>query len=113
MPFLTSVDAQSPLQITLGITPITSKKYYINDVNNDGKINISDSWYIYGKMGGRFGNWGTLPDYRIFNTTQWNIIKNNTSDLRTSYPGVQTMTITSPVSGGSTNFYLFRTGCVQ
>jgi hypothetical protein len=113
MPFLTPTDAQSPLQITLGITPLTSKKYYTNDVNNDGRINVADSWYIYGKMNSVFGSWGTSPDYRIFNTTQWNIIKVNTSDLRTTYPGVQTMTITSPVSGGSTNFYLLRTGYTQ
>jgi len=111
MPNLTNLDAQSPLQIGLGLTPITSKKYYINDVNNDGRINVADSWYIYGKIGSRFNNWvPTLPDYRIFNLTQWNAIKIATNDLRSVYPGVQSMTITSPVSGGSTNFYLLRTG---
>jgi hypothetical protein len=110
MPNLTNLDAQSPLQIGLGLTPITSKKYYINDVNNDGRINVADSWYIYGKIGNRFNNWvSTLPDYRIFNLTQWNAIKIATNDLRSVYPGVQSMTI-SPVSGGSTNFYLLRTG---
>ena len=111
MPMLTDTDAKAPLQIGLGLTPITSKKYYINDVNADGRINVTDSWFIYGKIGSRFNNWGgSLPSYRIFNTTQWNAIKIGTNDLRSVYPGVQTMTITSPVSGGSTNFYLLRTG---
>jgi hypothetical protein len=110
MPLLTTTDAQSPLQIGLGLIPVSSKKYYINDVNNDGRVNVADSWYIYGRIGSRFTNWGALPNYRIFNTTQWNTIKVNTSDLRLTYPGVQTMTITSPVSGGNTNFYLLRTG---
>jgi hypothetical protein len=111
MPNLTTLDAQSPLQIGLGLTPINSKKYYINDVNNDGRINVADSWYIYGRIGNRFNNWvPTLPDYRIFNLTQWNAIKIATNDLRSVYPGVQSMTISSPVSGGSTNFYLLRTG---
>ena len=111
MPNLTTLDAQSPLQIGLGLTPINSKKYYINDVNNDGRINVADSWYIYGRIGNRFNNWvPTLPDYRIFNLTQWNAIKVATNDLRSVYPGVQSMTISSPVSGGSTNFYLLRTG---
>ncbi len=110
MPLLTTTDAQSPLQIGLGLIPVSSKKYYINDVNNDGRVNVADSWYIYGRIGSRFTNWGTLPNYRIFNATQWNTIKVNTSDLRLTYPGVQTMTITSPVSGGTTNFYLLRTG---
>jgi hypothetical protein len=111
MPNLTTLDAQSPLQIGLGLTPINSKKYYINDVNNDGRINVADSWYIYGRIGNRFNNWvPTLPDYRIFNLTQWNAIKIASNDLRSVYPGVQSMTISSPVSGGSTNFYLLRTG---
>ena len=110
MPSLTTTDAQSPLQIGLGLIPVSSKKYYINDVNNDGRVNVADSWYIYGRIGSRFTNWGALPNYRIFNTTQWNTIKVNKSDLRLTYPGVQTMTITSPVSGGNTNFYLLRTG---
>lgn len=110
MPMLTDTDAKAPIQIGLGLTPVSSKKYYINDVNNDARINVADAWYIYGKIGSRFTNWGTLPNYRIFNATQWNTIKVNTSDLRLTYPGVQTMTITSPVSGGTTNFYLLRTG---
>jgi hypothetical protein len=111
MPMLTDSDAKAPLQIGLGLVPLTSKKYYINDVNNDNRINVADSWYVYGRMSNIFSNWsGTLPNYRIFNTSQWNIIKVSTSDLRGTYPGVQTMTITSPVSGGNTNFYLLRTG---
>jgi hypothetical protein len=111
MPMLTDSDAKAPLQIGLGLVPVTSKKYYINDVNNDNRINVADSWYVYGRIGSIFSNWsGALPNYRIFNTSQWNIIKVSTSDLRSTYPGVQTMTITSPVSGGNTNFYLLRTG---
>jgi hypothetical protein len=111
MPMLTDSDAKAPLQIGLGLVPTTSRKYYINDVNNDSRINVADSWYIYGKIGSIFSNWGSsLPNYRLFNTTQWNAIKTSTSDLRATYPGTQTMTITSPVSGGTTNFYLLRTG---
>jgi hypothetical protein len=111
MPMLTDSDAKAPLQIGLGLVPTTSRKYYINDVNNDSRINVADSWYIYGRIGSIFSNWGSsLPNYRLFNTTQWNAIKTSTSDLRTTYPGTQTMTITSPVSGGTTNFYLLRTG---
>lgn len=111
MPMLTDSDAKAPLQIGLGLIPTTSRKYYINDVNNDSRINVADSWYIYGKIGSIFSNWGSsLPNYRLFNTTQWNAIKTSTADLRVTYPGTQTMTITSPISGGTTNFYLLRTG---
>ena len=32
-----------------------------------------------------------------------------TANLKTTYPGVQSMSIT-PINGGSTTFYLIRTG---
>jgi hypothetical protein len=59
-------------------------------------------------MSGVFSSW-VSPNYRIFNSTQWAVINSGTTDLRLTYPGVQSMTIT-PVNGGSTNFYLIRTG---
>ena len=111
MPALTTSDAQSPLPVALGLTPINSKKYYLCDVNNDSRINVADSYYIYGKIAGKFISWGgSQPNYRIFTPAQWSTINSGTSDLRISYPGVQTYTITSPVSGGTANFYIIRTG---
>ena len=111
MPSLTSTDAQSPLQVSLGLSSINAKKYYLQDVNNDGRINVTDSYYIYAKLNGKFTTWNTsLPNYRIFTPTQWTTINSSTSDLRGTYPGVQTYTVTSPVSGGTANFYITRTG---
>ena len=111
MPSLTTMDAQSPLPVALGLSSINSKKYYLHDVNNDNRINVADSYYIYGKMSGRFTNWAnSLPNYRIFTSSQWATINVGVTDLRSTYPGVQTYTITSPVSGGTANFYIMRTG---
>lgn len=107
-------DAQSPLQTILGLSSINSKKYYLSDVNNDGRINIADSYYIHGVVSTRFSDWvNPLPKYRIFDTNQYNIINNSSSDLRNTYPGSQSVLINSPVTGGSTNFYIFRTGFSQ
>jgi len=114
LPLLTSMDAQSPLPITLGLNPITSKSYYLYDVNFDGRINVTDSYFIHGRISGRFSNWlNSYPNYRIFTQAQYNIINSSSLDLRLSYPGVQTYTINSPVSGQSMNFYIFRTGYVN
>jgi hypothetical protein len=89
----------------------TSLDYYKFDVNNDGQINISDTYYIFMKKIGRFTTWYTpLPNIRIFTPTEYNTINSSTTDLRTTYPGVQSVTITSPVSGGSSNYYLINTG---
>lgn len=110
IPNPTSSDAQSIVSTVLN-NSFNSKKYYLYDVNNDNKFTISDVYYTRGMSSGRFNSWlNPIPSYRIFNQTDWNIIKNSLSNLKTSYPGVQTMTINSPINGGVTNFYLLRTG---
>jgi hypothetical protein len=106
---LSTYEARYPIQMSFNNTTMNSKLYYLMDINGDGRITVSDSYNIYGKMSGRFPIWATSPNYRIFTTAQWNVIKLGTTDLRPTYPGVQSMTIT-PVNGGSTNFYLIRTG---
>ena len=111
IPTITVTDAQSPYQTVFGLSPVNSKKYYLWDVNNDSRINIADIYYMNGMVSGRFTNWiSPLPKYRIFTTSEFNIINSNSTDLRTTYPGNQSVIINSPVSGGSTNYYLFRTG---
>jgi hypothetical protein len=110
MPPLLNADAQSVLS-TVITNSVNAKKYYLQDVNNDSKITVSDSYYIYGLISGRFFNWlGTTPKYRLFTTAEWNIIKTSNLNLKATYPGVQSYTISSPVNGGSTDFRLIRTG---
>jgi len=89
----------------------TSLDYYRYDVNNDGRVNISDAYYIFMKKIGRLSTWNvSLPNTRLFTASQYNIINTSTTDLRATYPGVQSITINSPVNGGSSNYYLINTG---
>jgi hypothetical protein len=89
----------------------TSLDYYRYDVNNDSRINISDAYYIFMKKIGKLTTWNALlPNTRLFTTAQYNIINTSTTDLRTTYPGVQSITINSPVNGGISNYYLVNTG---
>lgn len=89
----------------------TSLDYYRYDVNNDGRINVSDAYYIFMKKIGRLPTWNNLlPNTRLFTAAQYNVINSSTTDLRVTYPGVQSITINSPVSGGSSNYYLINTG---
>ena len=88
-----------------------SLDYYKFDVNNDTRFNISDVYFIHARKIGRFASWGSnLVNTRIFTPTQYNIISSSTNDLRLTYSGVQTITINSPVSGGSSNYYIINTG---
>jgi hypothetical protein len=111
IPTISLSDAQSPTQTIMSSSNINSKKFYLWDVNNDSEINIADSYYMHGVVSGRFADWtNPLPKYRIFTTNEFNIINSGTSDLRTTYPGAQGVTINSPTNGGTTNYYIFRTG---
>ncbi len=109
IPAPTNTEAIYPIQINQNGTSMNSKLYYQMDINSDGIVTVSDSWNIFGKISGVFPIWISSPSYRIFNQTQWNVIKNGTTNLKSTYPGVQSMTVT-PTNGGSTTFYLIRTG---
>ena len=88
-----------------------SLDYYRYDVNNDGNINITDVYRIYMRINGRFSTWGgSLPNTRLFTSSQYNTINTSTSDLRSTLPGTTSITITSPTSGASSSYYLINTG---
>jgi hypothetical protein len=50
------------------------------------------------------------PDSRIFTSAQWSTINGNTSNLKGIFPGVQSITINNPVSGGVSSYYITRLG---
>lgn len=107
---LSSTDAQT-LTTKVISQSFNSTDYYKYDLNNDGKITISDTYYLYMKISTRFVNWvSPLPVGRIITPTQYTTISSSTTDLRTTIPGVSSITISSPVSGGSSNYYIFNTG---
>jgi len=88
-----------------------SLDYYRYDVNNDSKITISDVYYTYMKKNGLFLTWGgSLPKTRLFTQAQYTTINSSTTDLRATYPGTTSITINTPTSGGSSNYYLINTG---
>ncbi len=109
MPNFTSTEANYPNQLSQSNTSINSKLFYQMDINNDSRVNVADSWCIYGRMSNVFPTLFNSPSYRIFNQTEWNVIKVGTTNLKSTYPGTQSMII-NPVNGGTTNFYLIRTG---
>lgn len=89
-----------------------SKDYYRMDINQNGILSITDVYLNYLKIIG-LNFPASTPAYRIFTTTQWNVINTSTNNLTSTYPGVQSLTITNPSVGGNTNLYLIRTGYAQ
>ena len=111
LPLITNTDAQISNNVTLGSLALKSRDYFRFDTNNDGRITISDTYSIFARKNGIFTSFpASPPDSRIFTTTQWSTINANTSNLKLTTPGVQAITINTPISGGVSSFYITRLG---
>ena len=104
-------DMQNVSDIILGRTIRRSLHWNMYDVNGDGRITISDEYYINLRRTGRVSNWVTMTASRLFSTTQYSSLNSGTTDLRTTIPGLTSITINSPVSGTTNaNYYLIAPG---
>jgi hypothetical protein len=106
----TSSDALSFNQKVLSQT-FNAKDYYRMNTNGDSILSITDVFLIYKRING--SSWTHVPSYRLFTQTEWTIINMSNSNLSASYPGNQTITLTNPTVGGSSTFYLIKTGFTQ
>ena len=104
----TITDVRGVTNVVLGTTATKSINWLQYDTNNDGKISVSDAIYISLKQNGL----ATFPySSRIFTPTQYTSLTTGTTDLRSTIPGVSSITINSPVSGTTTgNYYLIAPG---
>jgi hypothetical protein len=107
---LNNNDIINTLKVVNGTIPFNSSYYYLNDVNGDGKVTVSDAYYIGAKKQGRFITWVGTFTSRLFTPTEYSTIKSNTSNLKLTYPGVSSITISNPISGGSSNYYIIAPG---
>jgi hypothetical protein len=106
----TNTDIQNISNIILGKTAVTGLSYHRFDVNDDGRINIADKYYISARKAGRFSKWRIAPDVRIFTLAQYNAIVSSKVNTRVTYPGSSTYTTSTLTSGGSLNLYLIAPG---
>ena len=101
-------DLRGVTDVVLGNTVRKSIHWLQYDTNNDGKISVSDAIYINLKQNGLT----TFPyTSRIFTASQYTSLTTGTTDLRSTIPGVSSITINTPVSGTTTgNYYLIAPG---
>ena len=86
-----------------------SKDYYRMNTNANSNLSITDVYLIHKKINGT--NWiSGVPQYRIFTQSEWNVINSSNSNLLGTYQGVQNITLTNPTVGGSSSFYIVKTG---
>jgi hypothetical protein len=93
----------------LKVKPTNGVSFYSFDVNFDNKLTVSDQYIIFSRKNGLLSSWA-VPDLRWFTTSQYNTIKNSTSNVRNTIPGVTSVTTSTLTSGGSLNYYLIATG---
>jgi hypothetical protein len=106
----TNTDIQNISNIILGKTAVTGLSYHRFDVNDDGRINIADKYYISARKAGRFSKWRIAPDVRIFTLAQYNAIVSSKVNTRVTYPGISTYTTSTLTSGGTLNLYIIAPG---
>ena len=108
---LQTADLIGVTDVLLGKTSRRSIHWHMYDVNGDASITISDAYYINMKRTGLKTAWVSRPLTAYYTPTQYTTLLNGTTDLRTSIPGVTTITITSPTSGTTNgNYYLIAPG---
>jgi len=87
----------------------SSKDYYRLNTNGNNILTITDVYDVYQKTYNVPWNAG-VPLYRLFINSEWAVINSSTADLRSTYTGVQSLTLQNPTNNGNTNIYLIRTG---
>lgn len=101
-------DVQAPIDYVLLKQPIKSINFNMYDVNGDGRITVSDAYYINRKRTGMLSSWLVSG---LYIPSQYNSLATGTIDLRSSILGSISITINSPVSGTTNgNYYLITPG---
>jgi len=95
--------------IILGLTSKNGLTFHRFDLNNDNKITVTDEYLLFARKAGVFNNW-VVPDGRFYTTSQYNSIVSSTSNVRSTFPGVTSITTSTLTSGGSLTYYLIAPG---
>jgi hypothetical protein len=109
-----SVDLPNNLDVNFFIDKILNQNfqkmdYYRMDVNTNSTLSVTDIYWIYMKINGLSWPIG-VPNYRIITQTEFTLINSHSGNPVPSYPGAQSITLTNPTAGGSSVFYIIKTG---
>ena len=107
---LNNTDIGNLQDVILGKISFSGLHYYMYDLNGDGGVRVSDASYINYRRWGVFGSWINTFNARYFTPSEYNTIKNQSLNLKTTYGGNSSITITSPISGGTASYYLIAPG---
>lgn len=105
----TDLDGKRFSDIIFGNIQINGLSFHRYDLNNDGKINVSDQFLLFGIKSGLITNW-VIPRSRLFTQSQFTSISNSNINVWSLYPGSTSLSTSTLTNGGSQNFYLISPG---
>lgn len=105
----TETDAKKISSIVFGSVPINGLSYHRYDLNNDGKINVSDQFVLFGVKSGLIKSL-TIPRSSLFVLSDFNALLNASTNVRSTYPGFTSITTGNLTRGGLQNFYIITPG---
>jgi hypothetical protein len=105
----TDNDARRISSIVFSTILTNGLSFHRYDLNNDGKINVSDQYILFGLKSGLINTW-IVPRSSLFIPSDYNAIVNSSNNVRSLYPGSTTLTTGNLTRGGSQNFYIITPG---
>lgn len=105
----TNNDGKIISDIIFGSIPSNGITFHRFDLNNDGKINVSDQYLLFGMKTGLINLW-SIPRSSYFTPSEFISISNSTTNVRSLYPGSTSIITGNLTRGGTQNFYLINPG---
>jgi hypothetical protein len=103
-------DAQDLGKIILSNRSRDGIDFHSFDLNSDNRITISDQYLLFSRKSGVIKSWNGFSDASLFSVSEYNFIKSQKSNLRSSYPGKSLYTSGILTSGGTITYYLIAPG---
>jgi hypothetical protein len=107
---LSNTDITAICNVVNKRTTFNGIHYYMYDVNNDGKVTISDAYYVNARRWSIFNSWVDISNSILLTPTQYNVIKATTSNLKTTYPGVSSIVTSTMTASTTANYYIVSPG---
>jgi hypothetical protein len=105
----TNNDGKRISDIVFGLVGTNGLTYHRFDLNNDGRINVSDQYLLFGLKSGSIAAW-VVPRSSVFTPNEFTSITNSITNSRSLYPGSSFIMTGNLTRGGSQNFYIITPG---
>lgn len=105
----TNDDGKRISDIVFGLFPLNGLTFHRFDLNNDGKINVSDQFIVFGLKSGIISSL-SISRSSYFTLSEFTSIQNSSTNVRSTFPGSNSLITGNLNRGGSQNFYIITPG---